>query len=46
MIGGIGVLVWLPARARPHPDDVDEIEHELEVVTDDALTASATPAGG
>jgi EmrB/QacA subfamily drug resistance transporter len=45
VIGGIGVLVWLPARARPHPDDVDEIEHEMEVVTDDALTASATPAG-
>ena len=45
VIGGIGVLVWLPARARPHPDDVVEIEHEMEVVTDDALTASATPAG-
>jgi EmrB/QacA subfamily drug resistance transporter len=45
VIGGIGVLVWLPARARPHPDDVEEIEHEMEVVTDDALTASATPAG-
>ena len=45
VIGGIGVLVWLPARARPHPDDVDEIDHEMEVVTDDALTASATPAG-
>jgi hypothetical protein len=46
VIGGIGVLVWLPARARPNPDDVDEIEPGLEVVTDDALTASATPAGG
>ena len=46
VIGGIGVLVWLPAHARPHPDDVDEIEHEMEIVTDDALTASATPAGG
>jgi Na+/melibiose symporter-like transporter len=45
VIGGIGVLVWLPARAGPHPDDVDEIAHEMEVVTDDALTASATPAG-
>ncbi len=46
VIGGIGVLVWLPARARPHPDDVDVSEPDADTVTDDALTASATPAGG
>jgi EmrB/QacA subfamily drug resistance transporter len=45
VIGGIGALVWLPARARTHPDDVDEIERGLEVVADDALTPSATPTG-
>jgi len=45
VIGGIGVLVWLPARARAHPDDVDVIEPGPEAVTDDALTPSATPAG-
>jgi EmrB/QacA subfamily drug resistance transporter len=46
VIGGIGVLVWLPARARPHPDDIDVSEPDPDAVTDDALTASATPAGG
>jgi hypothetical protein len=45
VIGGIGVLVWLPARAGAHPDDVDVVEPSPEAVTDDALTPSATPAG-
>jgi EmrB/QacA subfamily drug resistance transporter len=46
VVGGIGVLIWLPARARAHPDDVDVIEPDAEAVADDELTASATPAGG
>jgi len=45
VIGGIGALVWLPARARAHPDDVVEIQPGLDVVADDALTPSATPTG-
>jgi EmrB/QacA subfamily drug resistance transporter len=28
VIGGIGVLVWLPARAREHPDDIDAVAHD------------------
>jgi len=29
-IGAIGVLVWLPARARTHPDDIDLVAHDPE----------------
>src|SRR3954464_2189003 len=29
-IGAIGVLVWLPARARTHPDDLDLVAHDPE----------------
>jgi hypothetical protein len=42
-IGGIGVLIWLPARARTHPDDLDLVAHEPDV----AVTAEvATTAVG
>jgi|tagenome__1003787_1003787.scaffolds.fasta_scaffold20950559_1 EmrB/QacA subfamily drug resistance transporter len=46
VLGGIGVLIWLPARARAHPDDVDVIEPALDAVAADEVTASATPAAG
>ena len=46
VIGGIGVLIWLPARARTHPDDVDLAARSPEVIADDARTPSTTPAGG
>ncbi len=35
MIGGIGVLIWLPARARTHPDDIDIVAHDPEAVAED-----------
>jgi DHA2 family multidrug resistance protein-like MFS transporter len=38
VIGGIGVLIWLPARARTHPDDIDLVAHDPTAVTEDALT--------
>jgi Na+/melibiose symporter-like transporter len=28
VIGAIGVLIWLPARARTHPDDIDLVAHD------------------
>jgi hypothetical protein len=37
VIGGIGVLIWLPARARTHPDDIDLVAQAPEDVTEDAL---------
>jgi Na+/melibiose symporter-like transporter len=46
VIGGIGALIWLPARARAHPDDVDVIEPDPDAVAGDELTASATPTAG
>ena len=30
VIGAIGVLIWLPARARTHPDDIDLVAHDPE----------------
>jgi hypothetical protein len=27
-VGGIGALIWLPARARTHPDDIDLVAHD------------------
>jgi EmrB/QacA subfamily drug resistance transporter len=27
-VGGISVLIWLPARARTHPDDIDLVAHD------------------
>jgi EmrB/QacA subfamily drug resistance transporter len=43
VIGGIATLVWLPARARAHPDDADVIEPDADVVDAD-LAASPSPA--
>jgi hypothetical protein len=37
VIGGIGTLIWLPARARTHPDDIDEVVRDGEAVLDDAV---------
>jgi EmrB/QacA subfamily drug resistance transporter len=37
VIGGIGVLIWLPARARTHPDDIDIVAHDPDAVTEGAL---------
>ncbi len=34
VIGGIGVVIWLPARARTHPDDIDLVAHDPSVVID------------
>ena len=44
VIGGIGVLIWLPARARTHPDDIDIVAHDPTAVADAPLEPSATPA--
>jgi EmrB/QacA subfamily drug resistance transporter len=38
VIGGVGVLIWLPARARAHPDDIDIVAHDPDAVAEDALT--------
>jgi len=40
VIGGVGVLIWLPARARTHPDDIDIVAHDPDAVAEDALTPS------
>src|SRR4029079_1068764 len=29
-VGAIGVVKWLPARARTHPDDIDLVAHDPE----------------
>jgi EmrB/QacA subfamily drug resistance transporter len=34
VIGGIATLVWLPARARTHPDDIDLVARDGQVVVD------------
>ena len=44
VIGGIGVLIWLPARARTHPDDIDIVAHEPTAHVDAPLEPSVTPA--
>jgi EmrB/QacA subfamily drug resistance transporter len=41
VIGGIGVVIWLPARARTHPDAIDAVVHEPEPVGDGLAQASA-----
>jgi hypothetical protein len=47
VIGAIGVLIWLPARARTHPDDVAaEALDAARAVADDDLTRIVTRAGG
>jgi EmrB/QacA subfamily drug resistance transporter len=30
LFGAIGALIWLPARARAHPDDLDFVAHDPE----------------
>jgi EmrB/QacA subfamily drug resistance transporter len=44
VIGGIGVLVWLPARARTHPDDIDLIAHDPTVVVDERAVVPVSSA--
>jgi EmrB/QacA subfamily drug resistance transporter len=44
VIGGIGVLIWLPARARTHPDDIDLVAHDPEATVAAELEPSGTPA--
>jgi len=44
VIGGIGVLIWLPARARTHPDDIDIVAHDPTARIDAPLEPSVTPA--
>jgi EmrB/QacA subfamily drug resistance transporter len=51
VIGGVATLIWLPARARAHPDDLDVIEPDLDAVVqegvvDAAETPSPSPAAG
>jgi EmrB/QacA subfamily drug resistance transporter len=41
VIGGVATLVWLPARARAHPDDLDVIEPDLDAVVQDGLADDA-----
>jgi predicted MFS family arabinose efflux permease len=31
VIGAVSVIVWLPARARTHPDDIDVVAHDPSV---------------
>jgi len=45
IIGGIGVLVWLPARARTHPDDIDLVAHDPAAVADEVAARAEEPAG-
>jgi hypothetical protein len=46
VIGAVGVVIWLPARARTHPDDVADEALDQVRVEGPELTASATPTGG
>jgi EmrB/QacA subfamily drug resistance transporter len=46
VIGGIAVLIWLPARARTHPDDVDLVAHDPEEAIAETLEPSPSPASG
>jgi hypothetical protein len=41
VIGGIGVLVWLPARARTHPDDIDVVAHDPAGLADELVHTEA-----
>jgi hypothetical protein len=43
VLGAIGVLLWLPARARPHPDDVEGAPPMPE--SEAELIASGLPTG-
>jgi EmrB/QacA subfamily drug resistance transporter len=44
LIGAVGVLVWLPARARTHPDDIDLVAHDPSVVVDEPAAVAVTTA--
>jgi EmrB/QacA subfamily drug resistance transporter len=50
VIGGIATLIWLPARARTHPDDIDVVAHDGQAMADTAVdgdgdgTTSPRPA--
>jgi hypothetical protein len=46
VIGAVGVIIWLPARARTHPDDVADAALDQVRVEGPELTASATLTGG
>jgi EmrB/QacA subfamily drug resistance transporter len=46
VVGGIAVLIWLPARARTHPDDVDLVAQDPEEAIAETLEPSPTPASG
>jgi Na+/melibiose symporter-like transporter len=41
-VGAIGVIIWLPARARTHPDDIDLVAHDPDEIVDE-LTPTAAP---
>jgi EmrB/QacA subfamily drug resistance transporter len=43
VIGGIGTLIWLPSRARTHPDDIDVVAHDPDGVVDDLTGGVAAP---
>jgi hypothetical protein len=42
VVGGIGVLIWLPARARTHPDDIDDVAQD-RAPGDDAIDSAVVP---
>ena len=43
VIGAIGVLVWLPARARTHPDDIDLVAHDPAAIAVAVARAPRNP---
>jgi len=45
VIGAIGVLIWLPARARTHPDDLDAVAHD-PAVAGDAVSSGEMAGSG
>jgi EmrB/QacA subfamily drug resistance transporter len=42
VIGGIATLIWLPARARTHPDDIDVVAHDGQAMADTAVDGDGT----
>jgi EmrB/QacA subfamily drug resistance transporter len=46
VVGGIGVLIWLPARARTHPDDIDIVAQDQVAVIDDDFAPSESELTG
>src|SRR3954453_878785 len=45
VIGGIGVLIWLPARARTHPDDIDLVAPDPGAMAGGGRPRTEEPAG-